>query len=75
VDLSPEEKAEKEQNLKKRYTGTMRFIGELFVKDLIRANIMTSCLEILLQSTEEEELVSVDNSFSFSFCGLCASVM
>ena len=31
--------------LKKSYTGHMRFIGEVFVKDLVKASIMQYCIE------------------------------
>lgn len=50
-------KEEKEIILKKRYTGHMRFIGEIYMKDLVKPKIMMSCLTELLNSGEEENLV------------------
>jgi len=56
--LAADEKVEKEILLKKRSTGHMRFIGELYVKELIPANVMkTFCLDKLVDSQQEEELV------------------
>ena len=55
--LSAEDKEEKEILLKKRYTGHMRFIGELYLKELVSANIMHRCISELLTATEEETLV------------------
>ena len=42
-NLSAEDKEEKEILLKKRYTGHMRFIGELYIKDLVSGNLMHRC--------------------------------
>ena len=64
TEFSSEEKTEKEILLKKRITGHMRFIGELYMKDLITANIMKKhCLEVLLKSIVEEELVCLCKLF------------
>ena len=64
TEFTSEEKTEKEILLKKRITGHMRFIGELYMKDLITANIMKKhCLEVLLKSTVEEELVCLCKLF------------
>lgn len=52
--LSPEDKEEKEMFLKKCYTGHMRFIGELYLKDLVTAKIMHNCLNELLSAEAEE---------------------
>eukprot|EP00606_Chrysophyceae_sp_TOSAG23-5_P001286 GSChrysophyteH2.ASY1.ANO1.888.1 assembled CDS len=57
ADYSPEDKEEKEILLKKRYTGHMRFIGELYLKDMVTAKIMHGCVSELLGVTEEAELV------------------
>ncbi len=43
--------------LKKRFTGHMRFIGEIYMKDLVKPPIMNDCLVTLLQCTEEEEIM------------------
>lgn len=56
-DISAEDKEEKEILLKKRYTGHMRFIGELYLKDLVTAKIMHQCVLELLAAIEEETLV------------------
>jgi translation initiation factor 4G len=57
MDIPPEDKEERENILKKSYTGHMRFIGEIYMKGLVKANIMHSCVEELLQNTGEEVLV------------------
>jgi translation initiation factor 4G len=63
-DLQPDERTEKEVLLKKRTTGHMRFIGELFMQDLISASVIKrECLERLLSSTVEEELVCLCKLF------------
>ncbi len=56
-DVPDDEKEEKEIILKKRYTGHMRFIGELYIKDLVTAKIMHNCMQELLNAEEEETLV------------------
>lgn len=64
VDFSPEDRNEKEILLKKRITGHMRFIGELYMKDLIKANVIKSCcLDVLIESVQEEELVCLCKLF------------
>lgn len=57
MSISPEEKDEREILLKKRYTGTMRFIGEIYMKNLVNSSIMQGCIEELLEAREEETLV------------------
>ena len=56
MDCSPEEKDEKEMMLKKRYTGTMRFIGEIYIKKLVSHSVMHNCISELIQAQEEETL-------------------
>lgn len=56
-DLPQEEKDEKEIILKKRFMGHMRFVGEIFMKDLVSPKIMYSCIDMLMESTDEETLV------------------
>jgi len=64
AELNPDERTEKEILLKKRITGHMRFIGELYMKDLISASVMkNSCLEVLIPATQEEELVCLCKLF------------
>lgn len=56
-DISEEERTEKEILLKKRYMGHMRFIGEVYIKDLIIAKVVKEyCLDVLVKETEEEQL-------------------
>jgi translation initiation factor 4G len=55
LDVPIDVKEEKEIILKKRYTGHMRFIGELFIKDLVKATIMYTCIDELLGNVDEEE--------------------
>lgn len=64
AELADDERLEKEILLKKRSTGHMRFIGELYMKDLITANVMKNfCLDVLIESTQEEELVCLCKLF------------
>jgi translation initiation factor 4G len=63
MEISPEEKDEREIVLKKRYTGTMRFIGEVYMKNLVTSGIMQTCITELLQATEEETLVCMCKLF------------
>jgi len=57
ASLSKEDKEEKEIVAKKRYTGHMRFIGELYQKDMVNHKTMHNCLAELIQETDEETLV------------------
>ena len=54
LEISDEDKEEKVMILKKSYTGHMRFIGEIYMKDLVKASIMQYCIDQLLESTEEQ---------------------
>ena len=63
MSISPEEKDEREILLKKRYTGTMRFIGEIYMKNLVNSGIMQGCIEELLEAREEETLVCMCKLF------------
>lgn len=64
VELTEEERLEKELLLKKRYTGHMCFIGELYMKDLVLATIINEhCLSVLVQQTDEEQLVCLCKLF------------
>lgn len=57
LEIPQEDKDEKEILLKKRYTGTMRFIGELYMKSMVSSGVMQNCVIELLQAQEEETLV------------------
>ena len=57
ASLSEEDKDEKEILAKKRYTGHMRFIGELYQKDMVNPKTMHNCLGELIEETDEETLV------------------
>lgn len=61
--MAEDVKVEKEILLKKRYTGHMIFIGELYKQSITKASTMVYCLEELLQSQEEEELVCMCKLF------------
>ena len=43
-DLTPEERDEKELLLKRGYTGHMRFIGEIYLLNLVKSKIMYYCI-------------------------------
>jgi len=57
-DLAADELAEKELLIKKRYIGHMRFIGEIYIKDIVQGTVINEkCLQVLIQETDEEQLV------------------
>jgi translation initiation factor 4G len=56
LEIPEEDKEEKLFVLRKRYTGHMRFVGEIYMKDLIKANKMFVCVAELLVSRDEEKL-------------------
>jgi len=56
LEISEEDKEEKLFILRKRYTGHMRFVGEIYMKDLIKPNKMFVCIAELLESRDEEKL-------------------
>jgi translation initiation factor 4G len=51
-DMGEEDKVEKEILLKRKYTGHMIFIGEIYLKDMVRAAIMRNCINELMESNE-----------------------
>jgi translation initiation factor 4G len=55
--LSQDDKTEREILAKKRYTGHMRFIGELFIVDMVNPKTMHRCIGELIDETDEETLV------------------
>lgn len=56
-ELTAEMKEEQEIITKKRYIGHMRFIGEIYMKDLIKKVTIESCIDELKTSTDEDTLV------------------
>lgn len=56
LSIPEEDKEEKLFVLRKRYTGHMRFVGEIYMKDLIKPNKMHLCIDELLRSRDEEKL-------------------
>ena len=56
LPISDEDKEEKLFVLRKRYTGHMRFVGEIYMKDLIKPTKMHLCIDELLKSRDEEKL-------------------
>ncbi len=57
AELNAEMKEEQEIITKKRYIGHMRFIGEIYMKDLIKKVTIESCIDELKESTDEDTLV------------------
>lgn len=55
LELSDEDKELKYIALRKSYTGHMRFIGEIYLRELVKAKIMHLCIKELLESNEEEK--------------------
>lgn len=62
-DIPQDEKLEKEILLKRRFTGHMRFIGEICMKNLVKPKIMKTCLDSLLDLGDEEALVCLIKLF------------
>ena len=56
LDIPQDEKDEKVFVYRKRYLGHMRFIGEVFLQDLVKYGIMITCVQTLCQSLEEDSL-------------------
>lgn len=54
MKLPLDDEEEKLLILKKRYTGHMRFVGEIYVKDMLKANKMHYCVTELLESKNEK---------------------
>jgi translation initiation factor 4G len=55
MDLNLEQDVQDEKLLilKKRYTGHMRFVGEIYMKDMLKAHVMHHCVTELLDSVDE----------------------
>lgn len=62
-DLSEEDKEEKELLAKMKFNGHMRFVGEIYMYDLIRPNTMVTCLKEFLQTPDEQNLVCMVKLF------------
>jgi translation initiation factor 4G len=56
LDIPQDEKEEKVFVYRKRYLGHMRFVGEVFLQDLVKYGIMITCVQTLCQSFEEDSL-------------------
>lgn len=56
LQIPEEDKEEKLFVLKKRYTGHMRFVGEIYMKDLLKPTKLYLCIEDLLATRDEEKL-------------------
>lgn len=56
LEISEDDKQEKLFILRKRYTGHMRFVGEIYMKGLVKPNKMYLCVSELLESRDEEKL-------------------
>ena len=52
MEISEEEKEEKLLILKKRWTGHMRLIGEIFQQDLVKEKIMHECISNLISAVD-----------------------
>lgn len=57
LDLSPEDREEKEIILKTKFAGMMRFVGELYLVEIIKSKVVESCLDGLLRTEVEEDLM------------------
>jgi translation initiation factor 4G len=56
LPIAEDDKEEKLFVLKKRYTGHMRFVGEIYMKDLLKPKNVYLSIEDLLVSHDEEKL-------------------
>lgn len=56
LQIPDEDKEEKLFILKRRYTGHMRFIGEIYMKELLKPTKVYMCIEDLLQTRDDEKL-------------------
>jgi translation initiation factor 4G len=56
LSIPEDDKEEKLFVLKKRYTGHMRFVGEIYMKDLLKPKNVYLSIEDLLASRDEEKL-------------------
>ena len=57
MEISEEEKEEKLLILKKRWTGHMRLIVEIFQQDLVKEKIMHECISNLISAVDDVKKV------------------
>jgi hypothetical protein len=60
TDIPVEDREEKEIKQKKKYSGMMRFVGELYAVDLIKSRTIEECIDILFKTRVEEDLVCLN---------------
>lgn len=72
LKLDRDDEEEKLLILKKRYTGHMRFVGEIYMKDMLKANKMHYCVTELLESRNEDG--SVDEEKFSCLCKLFQTI-
>ena len=63
TDLSAEDREEQEILMKMKFNGHMRFVGEIYAQDLVRANIMIACLKDFISAPDEANLVCMCRLF------------
>ena len=63
TDLSEEDREEQEILMKMRFNGHMRFVGEIYAQDLVKANIMIACLKEFISAPDEANLVCMCRLF------------
>lgn len=63
LELSQDDKFEKEVLLKKRFKGHVKFVGEICLQDLVKMRTMKSCMETLVDGGDEESLVCLCKLF------------
>lgn len=52
MDISDEDKQFREVLTKRKYTGHIRFIGELYMQDMIIGTVIVNCLQELVNLAE-----------------------
>lgn len=52
MDISDEDKQFREVLTKRKYTGHIRFIGELYMQDMIIGTVIVNCLQELVYLAE-----------------------
>jgi len=80
--LTERERAEKKEeldfrrmNIKKQMLGNIKFIGELYKKNMIRENIMHFCIRSLLKVKEDEsESEEMDDEDHEALCNLFSTI-
>lgn len=62
-NIADEDREEKETILKMKFNGHMRFVGEIYMHDLIKSSTMVLCLKEFLQTPDEQNLVCMVKLF------------